>query len=83
MHELACAQDFEQLGAQVSGDGLHQSQRALDGVFGVPDLAEVSEDGHQRLPDLVEFGGRQQVVEGEVLHQGVVVVHRLHGLLQP
>lgn len=82
VHELACAQDFEQLRAEVSGDGLHQSQRTLDGVFGVSDLAKVSENGHQCLPDLVKFGGRQEIVEGEVLHQGVVIIHRLHSLLQ-
>lgn len=82
MHELAGAQHFEQLRAQVSGDGLHQTQRTLDGVLGVSDLAQVSEDGHQRLPDLVQLSGRQEIVEREVLHQRVVVVHRLHSLLQ-
>lgn len=82
VHELAGAQHLEQLGAEVAGDGLHQPQRPLDGVLGVADLLQVGEDGHQRLADLVQLRGRQQVVEREVLHQGVVVVHRLHRLLQ-
>ncbi len=68
MHELASAQHFEQLRAQVSGDGLHQTQGTLDGVLGVSDLAKVGENGHQRLADLVQLGGRQQIVKGKVLH---------------
>ena len=81
VHELPGAQHLEQLGAEVAGDGLHQAQGPLDGILGVPDLLEVGEDGHQSLADLVQLGGRQEVVEGEVLHQGVVVVDCLHGLL--
>lgn len=36
----------------------------------------------QRLSDLVQIGGRQELVQGEILHQLVVLVNELHALLQ-
>lgn len=82
MHELPGAQHLEELGAQVSGDGLHQTQCSLDRVLGVPDLFQVGENGHQGLADLIQLGGREQVVQREVLHQRVVVIDCFHSLFQ-
>ena len=76
VHEPARAEHLEALRAQVARDRLHQSQRALDGVLGLTDAAHVREDGLQRDAHAIELGGREQVVQREVLHQRVVVVDR-------
>lgn len=55
MHELPGAQHLEELGAQVPGDGLYQTQGSLDRVLGVPNLLQVSEYGHQGLADLIKL----------------------------
>ena len=44
---------LEKLCAQISGDGLHQTKRPLDGVFGVADLTQMDEDADQCLTDAV------------------------------
>ena len=66
----------------LPGDGLDQPERPLDGVDGVPYLPQMSKDGLDGRPDPVQLGGRQQVVDGKVLHQRVVGVDRVDGLLQ-
>ena len=59
-----------------------EAQCPLDGVLGVANLAQVVEDADQGVADAVQLGGRQEIVQGEVLHQGTVVGHRGQGMLQ-
>jgi hypothetical protein len=47
VHQPPRSQDFEHLVDQIPGDGLDQPQRPLDRVLGVPDLAQVVENGLQ------------------------------------
>ena len=53
MHEPPRAQHLEELGAEISRDRLHQTQRPLDRVAGVTDLAQMREDGLEGHPDPV------------------------------
>lgn len=82
MHEFPGAQHLEKLGAQVPRDSLHQTQCSLNGILGVPNLFEVSKYSHQGLADLIQFGGRKQIIQREVLHQRIVVIHCFHSLFQ-
>ncbi len=47
MHEPSCAEDFEDLLLEVSGDGLHQSETSLDRVTCVPNLSQMPEYSSQ------------------------------------
>lgn len=82
MHQLPSAQDLEQLRTQVSGDGLHETQGPLNRVLRVADLSQMCENCNKGLPYLVQLRGRQQVIQREVFHQRVVVIHRFQRLLQ-
>lgn len=55
MHELPGTQHLEKLGAQVPGDGLHKTQRSLDGILRIPDFFQVSKNGYQGLTDLIKL----------------------------
>ena len=73
---------LEQLVHQVARYGLHQPQGAHQRILGVADLAQVVEDVPERGAEAVQLGGGQQLVQREVLHQGVVVVDGGQRLLQ-
>ena len=81
VHEAPGAQHLQQLAGHVPGDGLHQPQGSLDRVLRVTILPEMVEDSLNSHP--VQLSGGQQVVDGEVLHQWVVVNGRGQSLLQP
>lgn len=52
------------------------------GVAGVPDLLHMVEDSLQSQVNSVKLRGSQQVMQREVLHQWVVVIHLLQSMLQ-
>ena len=82
VHEAPRTQHLQQLLQQVPRDGLHQAQSTLDRVLRLTCLPQMSEDELQCRPDAVQFSGRKQVIEGEVLHQWVVINHCGQCLLQ-
>jgi len=82
VHEPLGAEDAQHLAAQVPRDGLDELQVAVDRVVGVLRALEVREDGLDRVRDLAHLGRGEEVVDGEVLHHGLVLGHHLLGLLE-
>lgn len=82
MHQFPSAQDFEQLRTQVSGNCFHKTQGPLNGIFCVSDLSQMCENCNKCLPYLVQLCGRQQVIQREVFHQRIVVIHCFQRLLK-
>ena len=54
----------------------------LNGIFGGFNLSEMREDELEGIFDSIQLGGRQKIVQGKILHQRRVVVHRVQRLLQ-
>ena len=81
-HETLRGQHFEHLVGEVLGDGLDELNSAREWILSDLGLLQVTEYSHDGQRDLVEFGGRDEFVEREVLHEYIVVLSGLECLLE-
>ena len=82
VHQTSSAQHFQHLGAEISRDGLYQTQSSRDRVLGVSNFLQMRKDGHKWTSNSIEFSCRQKIVQREIFHERIVVVYSCQSLLQ-
>ncbi len=82
MHETLTTKDAKELVAEIAREGLDQLGGTCDRIASAAHLLHVRKDVDNGDADGLGVRSREQPGEGEVLHELVVVGHRLDGLGQ-
>ena len=73
-HDLLSLEDLGDLDGEVSRQGLNQLHGSLGlVVLDGGQLLHMREDLHHGLLEFLHVGGGQQLVDGELLHEGVAI----------
>ena len=73
---------LQKLGAEVSGDGLHEVDSTLGRVGGGANLTQMRVDGSHSTPNGIQGACSEQFIDRKVLHERAIVVHFVLGFLQ-
>ena len=73
MHQAPSAENFQHQAAEITADCLDQSQHTLNGVLCAAALLQMCKYGDKRATNALQFGSRQEVFQGKILHEQVVV----------